>query len=141
MSIDKGSIKDFYIENSYGQLVVISTEVVWFTAAEGYLVYGSDQGDSGYEMVKQMIGQAIDDAEAAGMDWTQFDNDGDGHLDALNVIDAGSGAEEGNSIDPQKAQEALEKMTLLVDESTTKKEKIEATIELRKAKARLNAIA
>jgi len=52
-----------------------------------------------------------------------------------------NGAEEGNSIDPQKAQEALEKMTLLVDESTTKKEKIEATIELRKAKARLNAIA
>ena len=52
-----------------------------------------------------------------------------------------NGAEEGNSIDPQKAQEDLEKMTLLVDEATTKKEKIEATIELRKAKARLNAVA
>jgi len=52
-----------------------------------------------------------------------------------------NGAEEGNSIDPQKAQEELEKMTLLVDEATTKKEKIEATLELRKAKARLNAVA
>ena len=52
-----------------------------------------------------------------------------------------NGAEEGNSIDPQKAQEDLEKMTLLVDETTTKKEKIEATLELRKAKARLNAVA
>jgi len=52
-----------------------------------------------------------------------------------------NGAEEGNSIDLQKAQEDLEKMTLLVDEATTKKEKIEATIELRKAKARLNAVA
>ena len=52
-----------------------------------------------------------------------------------------NGAEEGNSIDPQKAQEDLEKMTLLVDEATTKKEKIEATIELRKANARLNAVA
>jgi len=52
-----------------------------------------------------------------------------------------NGAEEGNSIDPQKAQEDLEKMTLLVDEATTKKEKIEATLELRKAKARLNAVA
>jgi F-type H+-transporting ATPase subunit epsilon len=52
-----------------------------------------------------------------------------------------NGAEEGNSIDLQKAQEDLEKMTLLVDEATTKKEKIEATLELRKAKARLNAVA
>jgi F-type H+-transporting ATPase subunit epsilon len=52
-----------------------------------------------------------------------------------------NGAEEGSSIDAQKAQEDLEKVTLLVDEATTKKEKIEATIELRKAKARLNAVA
>jgi len=52
-----------------------------------------------------------------------------------------NGAEEGSSIDAQKAQEELEKMTLLVDEATTKKEKIEATIELRKAKARLQAVA
>ena len=52
-----------------------------------------------------------------------------------------NGAEEASSIDPKMAQEELEKVTLLVDEATTKKEKIEATIELRKAKARLQAIA
>jgi len=52
-----------------------------------------------------------------------------------------NGAEEGDSIDAKTAQEELEKVTLLVDEATTKKEKIEATIELRKAKARLQAVA
>jgi F-type H+-transporting ATPase subunit epsilon len=52
-----------------------------------------------------------------------------------------NGAEEGNSIDKVVAQTELEKVTLLVDEATTKKEKIEATIELRKAKARLQAVA
>jgi F-type H+-transporting ATPase subunit epsilon len=52
-----------------------------------------------------------------------------------------NGAEEGSSIDLKTAQDALEKVTLLVDEATTKKEKIEATIELRKAKARLQALA
>ena len=51
-----------------------------------------------------------------------------------------NGAEEGNSIDLKTAQEELEKVTLLVDEATTKKEKIEATIELRKSKARLQAV-
>ena len=52
-----------------------------------------------------------------------------------------NGAEAGSSIDLKTAQEELEKVTLLVDEAATKKEKIEATIELRKAKARLQAVA
>ena len=52
-----------------------------------------------------------------------------------------NGAEEASSIDLNSAQAELEKVTLLVDEATTKKEKIEATIELRKAKARLQAVA
>ena len=52
-----------------------------------------------------------------------------------------NGAEEGSSIDLKTAQDELEKVTLLVDEATTKKEKIEAAIEPRKAKARLQAVA
>ena len=52
-----------------------------------------------------------------------------------------NGAEEGSSIDPKTAQEELEKNPLLVDEAETKKEKIEATIELRKSKARVQAVA
>ena len=52
-----------------------------------------------------------------------------------------NGAEEGSSIDRTSAQADLEKVTLLVDQATTKKEKIEATIELRKSKARLQAVA
>ena len=51
-----------------------------------------------------------------------------------------NGAEEGSSINLTTAQAELEKVTLLVDEATTKKEKIEATIELRKSKARLQAV-
>jgi F-type H+-transporting ATPase subunit epsilon len=50
-----------------------------------------------------------------------------------------NGAEEGKSIDVNKAQSDLERMTLLIDEATTKKEKIEATIELRKCQARIKA--
>ena len=51
-----------------------------------------------------------------------------------------NGAEEGSSIDAKTAQEELEKVTLLVDEATTKKEKIQATMGLRKAKARFQAV-
>lgn len=52
-----------------------------------------------------------------------------------------NGAEEGSTIDLKTAQAELEKVTLLADSASTKKEKIEATIELRKAKARLQAVA
>ena len=51
-----------------------------------------------------------------------------------------NGAEEGTLIDLKTAQDELEKVTLLVDEAATKKQKIEATLELRKAKARLQAL-
>lgn len=52
-----------------------------------------------------------------------------------------NGAEEADSIDATIAQADLEKTILLVEEAATKKEKIEATIELRKCKARIQALA
>ena len=91
-----GSFRDLYIENSYGQFMPNTTIIGWFTAAEDYQNYG-DGAPNGYSMVKEMIGQAIDEAEAQGVDWSVYDNDGDGYVDALNVLHAGQGAEEGNS--------------------------------------------
>jgi F-type H+-transporting ATPase subunit epsilon len=52
-----------------------------------------------------------------------------------------NGAEEASTIDATSAQSDLENFTLLLDQATTKKEKIDATFELRKAKARPQAIA
>jgi F-type H+-transporting ATPase subunit epsilon len=51
-----------------------------------------------------------------------------------------NGAEDSSSIDSTKAQTDLEKAILLVDETTNQKEKIKATIELRKCKARVQAL-
>ena len=67
--------------------------------------------------------------------------EGFAEVEANKVTILCNGAEEASSIDAKTAQEELEKVTLLVDEATTKKEKVEATIELRKAKARLQAVA
>jgi len=51
-----------------------------------------------------------------------------------------NGAEEAASIDVAKTQADLERITAEIDQATTPKEKIDATIELRKAKARLQAV-
>jgi F-type H+-transporting ATPase subunit epsilon len=51
-----------------------------------------------------------------------------------------NGAEEGKNIDLSSAQSELERLTTSVDEAETAKEKIDSSIELRKAKARVQAL-
>jgi F-type H+-transporting ATPase subunit epsilon len=51
-----------------------------------------------------------------------------------------NGPEDSQSIDVEAAQASLEKLTSLVDQAKTTKEKIEFTMELKKAKARLQAV-
>lgn len=50
-----------------------------------------------------------------------------------------NGAEEGSKIDKDEAQKSLETMTARFNEAETSKEKIEATQNLRKARARVQA--
>ena len=57
--------------------------------------------------------------------------EGFAEVEANKVTVLCNGAEEASSINLKTAQDALEKIILLVEETTTKKEKIEATIELR----------
>ncbi len=90
-----GGFRDYYLEVSYGQFDPNSVVAGWYEAQHSYLTYG-DGAPNGYYYVRQMIAEAVDEAEAQGMDWSQFDNDGDGYVDALNVVHAGPGAEEGN---------------------------------------------
>ena len=52
-----------------------------------------------------------------------------------------NGAEEGSKIDKDEAQRNLELMTVRFNEAQTSKEKIEATQNLRKARARVQASA
>nr|YP_010873183.1 ATP synthase CF1 subunit epsilon [Nemalion vermiculare]WGV34422.1 ATP synthase CF1 subunit epsilon [Nemalion vermiculare] len=52
-----------------------------------------------------------------------------------------NGAEEASDIDPEMAQRGLEEAAALFAEATTSKAKIEATQNIRKARARLQAIA
>jgi F-type H+-transporting ATPase subunit epsilon len=66
--------------------------------------------------------------------------EGFAEVEANKVTVLCNGAEEASLINLKTAQDALEKIILLVEETTTKKEKIEATIQLRIAKARLQAL-
>lgn len=97
-----GSIRDFYLENSYGQFDVVSTTTIWYTAPDTFNYYCNTDGiagtddDYGWGYYPNNAQKLVEDAVAAAdpdVDFTQFDNDGDGEVDALYVVHAGPGAE------------------------------------------------
>ena len=124
--------------------VITPDKVVWDADAEE-LILPSSTGKLGILTDHAPLLTALDIGVMrlkTGTEWTSIVlMEGFAEVENNKVTVLCNGAEEANSIDAAKAQADLEKVTLLVDEATTKKEKIEATIELRKAKARLQAVA
>ena len=87
-----GSFRDYYKEQSYGQLDIDVTVTDWITLPKSKAAYGP-------EGAAEMIYDALSIATKT-IDIKQFDNDGDGILDGLAVIHQGTGQEiSGNSSD------------------------------------------
>jgi len=124
--------------------VITPEKVVWDAMAEE-IILPSSTGQLGILVDHAPLLTALDIGVMrlkSDAGWTSIVlMEGFAEVEANKVTILCNGAEEGSSIDKSTAQDELEKVTLLVDEATTKKEKIEATIELRKAKARLQAVA
>lgn len=80
-----GSFRDYYLENSYGQLDITTTVTRWITLPYEKSHYGADGALA-------MIADALHIIDGE-IDFTEFDNDGDGILDGLAVIHQGAGQE------------------------------------------------
>ena len=93
-SYPTGSLRDFYQENSYGQLDVNGQVVGWLRLPKPYTYYvnGSNGGGTYPTNAPKMVEDALALA-AKQIDFRQFDSDGDKYLDGLFVVHAGGGAE------------------------------------------------
>ena len=124
--------------------VITPDKVVWDAAAEE-LILPSSTGQLGILTGHAPLLTALDIGVMrlkGDTGWTSIVlMEGFAEVEDNKVTILSNGAEEGSTIDSTAAQAELEKVTLLVDQAETKKEKIEATLELRKAKARLQAVA
>ena len=124
--------------------VITPDRVVWDANADE-LILPSSTGQLGILSEHAPLLTALDIGVVrlkTGGNWTSIVlMEGFAEVENNKVTILCNGAEEAASIDVVKTQADLEKITLLVDQATTKKEKIEATLELRKAKARLQAVA
>jgi immune inhibitor A len=89
-----GSMRDFYLENSYGQLDLDGQVIGWLRMPQSYTFYvGSDNGTGAFPNNSQKMVEDALTLAAQQIDFKQFDVDGDAFLDGLFVVFAGGGAE------------------------------------------------
>lgn len=93
-----GSFRDYYYEVSYGKVTVNATVVGWYTAPEFRSYYAANNPDyyDYCDHIRELARSAVDAAEGDGMNFANFDNDGDGNVDIVLVAHQGPGAEGGN---------------------------------------------
>ncbi len=92
-----GSVRDCFLENSYGQLTINSTVAAWVTLpqTEAYYAAGSNGLTLNYPNNAQgMVKDALDAVDPF-IDFAEFDQDLDGRIDAISIIHSGYGAETG----------------------------------------------
>ncbi len=88
-----GSFRDYYIDNSFNQLILNTDVYGWYTADSSFEYYGNQHGK---DRARELAGEALDAAEAAGVDFSEYDNDNDGEVDGVIFVHSGPGAEEGS---------------------------------------------
>jgi M6 family metalloprotease-like protein len=91
-----GSVRDVYLENSYNTMTLVSTITAWVTLPQPESYYaGTTAGNGSYPANSQgMVRDALEAADAL-VDFSQFDTDSDGYVDAIDIIHSGYGAEYG----------------------------------------------
>lgn len=93
-----GSMRDFYKEISYNKLditgQVSGADGGWYRAPNAKTYYtNGNYGFGAHPQNAQKLVEDVIDLAAPFVDFSKYDNDGDGIVDALIVIAAGSGAE------------------------------------------------
>ncbi|UCD18327.1 MAG: M6 family metalloprotease domain-containing protein [Candidatus Zixiibacteriota bacterium] len=94
----QGSLRHYYRENSYGQFDVVSANLPsslgWITAPQTYDYYcNNSNGTGSYPQNTQRLCEDVVSAVNPLVDFSQYDNNGDGYVDGLILIHTGRGAE------------------------------------------------
>lgn len=96
----RGSVRDFYYENSYGQMNLTVTVAGPYTATRDLSYYGANESGNHmnvYHMIELAKEVAAYTFNLPGIDPAGYDNDNDGYIDAFHFIFAGYGEEAGGN--------------------------------------------
>ena len=92
------TVADYYDEISYGQLDMITVNLPsslgWRMAPQSYAYYVNGQNGTGaYPQNTQKLVEDLVDQIDPLVDFSNYDNDGDGYVDMLVIVHSGTGAE------------------------------------------------
>ena len=95
-----GSVNDYYYENSYGKLNLVVTVAGPYTLAKNWSYYGENDTNGNDKRVQEFAKEAANFVfKDPGVNPGDFDNDGNGKIDAFHIIYAGYGEEAGGGDD------------------------------------------
>ena len=98
--INPGSMREWYIENSYGEVLMTGEVRGWYRMPRRYSYYVDGENGVGvYPHNCQSLTIDAVNAANADVDFSQYDNDDNGFCDPIFVVHAGPGAEN-NGGDP-----------------------------------------
>ncbi|PKP39056.1 MAG: peptidase M6, partial [Bacteroidetes bacterium HGW-Bacteroidetes-15] len=89
-----GSVKDYYLENSYGQFNLTVDVAGPYTASQNMLYYGGNDASGNDLRPRELVREAIILANP-DVNFADYDNDSNGYVDAVYIIYAGYGEEAG----------------------------------------------
>jgi immune inhibitor A len=100
----QGCVNHYYKEVSYDALDIITVDLPsttdWYTAPRTYSYYvDGEHGLGSYPQNAQKLVEDLVDLVDPIVDFSQYDNNSDGYVDALIVVHAGPGAEFTGSLD------------------------------------------
>lgn len=83
-----GSVRQYYQENSYGQLTIESTVIGPIEVKDSYTSYQRKAGEKTTK-VRRLVRRAIDQAKDM-VDFSTLDGDKDGYVDCIHIVYAGT---------------------------------------------------
>ena len=91
-----GSVRDYYLDVSNGQLDLINEVFGWYRAKYPKSWYESQNGYSGSDVLMKEVFEYFDPQ----VDFSRYDNDKDGTTEAINIVYAGAGQTWGQGLWP-----------------------------------------
>ena len=90
------SFRNYYRTVSYGNLDLEGEVIGWLQASHSHDFYGGGYGQEALNYpgnISGLVEEAIDLAEKQGVDFSRYDNNGDGWVDSLIIVHQGLGGE------------------------------------------------
>lgn len=86
----KGSVKDYFWDQSYGQMEFDFDVVGPVTMPKGYAYYGQNKGDDSNVNIGELVVEACNSVDGE-VDYSTYDWDGDGEVEQVFIVFAGHG--------------------------------------------------